>query len=98
MRREAKGGSRRAGQLSRAGADTQRVLVQIAAGLEAMTERFRRRQEQYESACRAWCGGSEPVPVTKRGWPEDSLGGRFFASMHIEEAQSAPASGRPWRR
>jgi hypothetical protein len=91
MRREAKGGSRQAGQLSRAGADTQRVLVQIAAGLEAMTEQFRRREEQYESACRAWCGGSEPVPATKREWPEDSLGGRFFASMHIEEAQSAPS-------
>jgi hypothetical protein len=91
IRRETKSSSRQAGQLSRADAETQQALLQIAAGLEAMTEQFRRRQERYETACRAWCGGSEPVPATEREWPEDSLGARFFASTHVEEAQSAPS-------
>ncbi len=88
IRREAKGSS---GQLSRASAETRQALLQVVAGLEAMTEQFRRRQARYESACRAWCGGGEPVPATEREWPEDSLGGRFFASTHMEEAQSAPS-------
>jgi hypothetical protein len=91
IRREVKGSSGQAGELSRANAETRQAVLQIAAGLEAMTEQFRRRKERYESACWAWCGGSEPVPATKREWPEDSLGGRFFANMHIEEAQSAPS-------
>jgi hypothetical protein len=91
VRREAKNNSRRAGQVPQGGAGSRQALVQVIAGLEAMTEGFRRRQEQYESACRGWCGGGEPVPATEREWPEDSLGGRFYAGMHVEEAQSAPS-------
>jgi len=91
IRREAKGSARQTGQVARGNAGTQETLLQVVAGLEAMNERFRRSQERYESARQAWCGGGELVPATEREWPEDSLGGRFYAGMHMEEAQSAPS-------
>jgi hypothetical protein len=91
IRREAKSSSGQAGKVSRADAETRQALLRVVAGLEAMSERYRRRQEQYASACRAWCGGSEPVPAREPQWREESLGGRFFASMHIKEAQNAPS-------
>jgi len=91
VRREAKNSSRRAGQVPQGDTGSRQALVQVIAGLEAMTEGFRRRQERYESACRGWCGGGEPVSATEWEWPEDSLGGRFYAGMHVEEAHSAPS-------
>jgi len=91
IRREAKGSCRQTGQVARGNAGTQETLLQVVAGLEAMNERFRRSQERYESACQGWCGGGELVPATEREWPEGSLGGRFYAGMHMEEAQSAPS-------
>lgn len=91
VRREAKDSPQSAGQALLGDAETGQALLRIAAGLEAMTEQFRRRQERYETACRAWCGGGEPVPATEREWPEESLGGRFFATMHVEDAQVAPS-------
>jgi hypothetical protein len=91
VRREAKDSSRQAGQVTPAGAGNEQALGRIVAGLEAMTEDFRRHQERYEAACRAWCDGGEPVPAVEREWPEESLGGRFFATVQMEEAQNAPS-------
>ena len=88
--RAAQGGSRQA-RRSGAGALTPEAFSQLAAGLRAMNERFGRHREQYESACRVWCAGDDPDPVTEREWPEGSLGDRFVASMSMEEAQSAPS-------
>lgn len=91
IRRQAARGSRRAGQVSGADAENQEALLKVIAGLEAMSEEFRRHKERYEAACRVWCDGDEPVPASAPEWPEDSLGDRLFANSHMEEARGAPS-------
>jgi hypothetical protein len=92
IRRQTAHGSRQSAQVSRADVETQQALLQLIAGLQAMSDEFRSRKEQYESACRVWCDGGEPVPPSEPEWPEDSLGGRLFASsMHMDEARGAPS-------
>jgi hypothetical protein len=101
IHREAMRGSRQAGQSSGADAVTRQELLQLTAGLGAMAEEFRSRRERYESACRMWCDGSEPVPANTRDWPEDSLGGRLFTSTSMQVAASAPSlltAGLPEQR
>jgi hypothetical protein len=91
IRRQVTNGSRQAGQISGASTETQEALLQVAAGLKAMTDEYRWRKERYESACRVWCDGDEPVPASAREWPEGSLGGRLFTGIHMEEARDAPS-------
>jgi hypothetical protein len=61
----------------------------LASVLETLLEEANERDEREVSARRAWCGG-EPVPAEPPHWPENSLGGRFFASRYLEEARHAP--------
>jgi hypothetical protein len=81
---------RRAGQSSRADAETQQAMHQLVAGLHALVQETEGRKQREAAARRTWSGGAEPVPAEAPPWPEDSLGDRFFGGTFIEEARSAP--------
>jgi hypothetical protein len=91
IRRHSAPGSARAGQAPGADPEVQDTMLKIIDGLEAMSENFRRHEEQYEAACRVWCDGDDPVPASEPQWPEDSVGDRFFANTSIEKARQAPS-------
>jgi hypothetical protein len=67
--------------------ETMRLLVD---GLQAMILETQDRSERAASALNTWCDGAEPVPAEAPGWPEGSLGDRFFGGTHLEEARTAP--------
>lgn len=81
---------RQAGQRPQIDAATQQALLTFAAGLQALSEENKARDEGVAAASRAWCGGTEPVPAQAPRWTEDSLGRRFFASTHLSRARTAP--------
>lgn len=68
-----------------------RALLQIAVGLKAMTDQWTEHNERVTAARLAWCDGHEPVPAEVPSWPKESLGGRFLAGFHLEEARKAPS-------
>ena len=68
----------------------QHDMLQLLAGLKAMTDEFRERKERAAAARRAWCGGGEPVPAEVPRWPEGSLGARLLDKSYLEEARNAP--------
>ena len=81
---------RQAGQKPQVDAATQQALLTLAAGLQALSDENKARDEGVAAASRAWCGGTEPVPAQAPRWAEDSLGHRFFASTHLSRARTAP--------
>ncbi len=89
-RRQAGYSSRQARQSSRAEAATRQAMLQLAAGLQALSQEMQTRREQHTAACLAWCGGQEPVPAEVPRWPESSLGDRFLAGTYLAEARNAP--------
>jgi hypothetical protein len=66
-------------------------MRQLAGVLETLLEEAEERKQREASARRAWCGGADPVPAEAPPWPENSLGDRFFAGTHLEEARHAPS-------
>ena len=81
---------RQAGQKPQVDAATQQALLTLAAGLQALSDENKARDEGVAAASRAWYGGTEPVPAQAPRWAEDSLGHRFFASTHLSRARTAP--------
>jgi hypothetical protein len=67
------------------------VVRQLAGVLETLLEEAEEHKQREASARRAWSGGADPVPAEAPPWPENSLGDRFFASTHLEEARHAPS-------
>lgn len=90
-RRQAGHSSRQAQQSPRDGAVSQQAMLHLVAGLKALTQEIETRGEQNAAACRAWCGGRQPVPADAPRWPERSLGERFFSGTDLEKAQEAPS-------
>ena len=87
--RQAGQGSRQASRSLRTD-ETQQVMRQMVAGLQALIRETNERQEREAAVRRAWSGG-EPAPAEARQWPEGSLGDRFFTGTHLEEARKAPS-------
>jgi hypothetical protein len=88
--RQAGPSSRQASQGARADAETQQAMHQLVAGLHALVQETKGRQEREADACRIWSGGAEPVPAEAARWSEGSLGDRFFGGFHLEQARNAP--------
>ncbi len=63
----------------------------LVAGMQALSEAFHERHAHYAATCRAWCGGTEPVPAMARRWPAGSLGHRLFGGVMLAEARRAPS-------
>ena len=82
---------RQAGQKPAADAATQEAMLQLVAGLQAMAEESRGRQEAEAAASRIWSDRAELVPAKAPRWAGDSLGDRFFGGTFIEEARTAPS-------
>ena len=82
--------SRQARQQSRADAATQQAMQVIAAGMQAVAQETKGRQDRQAAARRAWCGGAEAVPAKAPRWAKDSLGDRFFSGTFLDRARSAP--------
>ena len=57
---------RQAGQKPQVDAATQQALLTLAAGLQALSDENKARDEGVAAASRAWCGGTEPVPADGR--------------------------------
>ena len=74
--RQAGPSSRQASQGARADAETQQAMHQLVAGLHALVQETKGRQEREADACRIWSGGAEPVPAEAARWSEGSLGDR----------------------
>jgi hypothetical protein len=89
--RQAGSGSRQASQNFLANPETQQVMHQLVAGLQALVQETNGRKERRAAARRTWSGDAEPVPAEEPRWPEDSLGDRFFAGPYMEEARNAPS-------
>ncbi len=89
-RRQAGHSSRQARQSSRAEAATQQAMLQLVAGLQALSQEIETRSEQRTEVCRAWCGGKEPVPAAAQRWPDGSLGERFFSGTYLAGTRNAP--------
>jgi len=89
--RQGESSSRQAISSSRVDAETQRVLRQVAAGLQEMVLETNERKEHEAAVRRIWSGGADPVPAPTPRWPEGSLGNRLFTSTYVEEAQRAPS-------
>jgi hypothetical protein len=66
-------------------------MRQLAAGLQALVQETNERKGREAAVRRTWSGGAEPVPAEARGWPEGSLGDRFFTGTYLEEARNAPS-------
>lgn len=90
-RRRAGHRSQQVGQTSRADAATQQAMLQLAAGLKALSQEMTTRKENETAARRAWCGGQEPVPAEAPRWPAGSLGDRLITGTFRGEALSAPS-------
>jgi hypothetical protein len=82
--------SRQARQQSRADAATQQAMQVIGAGMQALAQETKGRQDGQAAARRAWCGGAEAVPAKAPRWAKDSLGDRFFSGTFLDRARSAP--------
>jgi hypothetical protein len=89
-RRQAGRNSRQPRQSSKAEVAAQQTMLQLAAGLQALSHEMETRREQQAEACRVWCGGLKPVPAEVPRWAEGSLGDRFFSGTHLAEARNAP--------
>jgi hypothetical protein len=96
-RRQAERSSWRAGhsareamQASRADAEEQQAMRQLAAGLEKLAGQANEHREQRAAASRAWRGREEPVPAGAPEWPKGSLGDRFFSGTFLARARDAP--------
>ncbi len=88
--RQAAYSARQARQSSGADAATQQVTRQLVDGLQALIQAAKEREQREASACRAWCGGAEPVPAEAPRWPEGSLGDRFLTGTYLAKARNAP--------
>jgi hypothetical protein len=77
------------GNASGGNAASQQAMLQILAGLQAMSDEMQARCKLRAAARRAWCG-KDPAPAELPCWPEESLGDRFFSSMMLDEAMKAP--------
>jgi hypothetical protein len=62
----------------------------LAAGMQALAQEAKARQERVAAARRTWCGGAEPIPAEAPRWAKDSLGDRFFSGTFLDRARSAP--------
>ena len=82
--------SRQARQQSRADAARYEAIQVIAAGMQALAQETKGRQDGQAAARRAWCGGAEAVPAKAPRWAKDSLGDRFFSGTFLDRARSAP--------
>jgi hypothetical protein len=82
--------SRQARQQSRSDAATQQAMQVLAAGVQAVAQEAKGRQERLAAARRTWCRGAEPVPAKAPRWARDSLGDRFFSGTFLDRARSAP--------
>jgi hypothetical protein len=82
--------SRRARQQSRADAARYEALQVIAAGMQALTQEAKGRQERRAAANSIWYGDAKHVPAKAPRWAEGSLGDRFFSGTFIDRARDAP--------
>ena len=76
---------------TRVDAETQQALLQMVAGLEAMTQEMGGHTEREAAARRIWSGGAEPVLAEAPQWAENSLGDRFFGGTFIDRVRNAPS-------
>jgi hypothetical protein len=90
-RRQGGHSSRQAKLDARANVAAQEAMLQLVAGLQALSQEVDRRREQRAAACRVWCGGREPVPAESPRWPAGSLGERLFSSTFLAPARDAPS-------
>jgi hypothetical protein len=88
--RQAGPSSRPASQSSPVDVLSPQVRRQLASVLQSLVEEADEREQREASARSAWYGDAVPVPAEAPPWPENSLGDRFFASTHLEEARDAP--------
>ena len=82
---------RQVGPKTRVDAETQQALLQMVAGLEAMTQEMGGHTEREAAARRIWSGGAEPVLAEAPQWAENSLGDRFFGGTFIDRVRNAPS-------
>ena len=82
---------RQVGPKTRVDAETQQALLQMVAGLEAMTQEMGGHTEREAAARRIWSGGAEPVLAEAPQWVENSLGDRFFGGTFIDRVRNAPS-------
>lgn len=71
-------------------AATQLAMEKLVAGLQAMVQESKARQDREAAARWIWSGGAALIPAQAPQWPEDSLGDRFFSGISIERARTAP--------
>lgn len=74
----------------RADAATQQAMCLLMDGLQALIQQTQERGQREAAACRAWCGGRDPVPAQVPRWPEGSLGHRFLTGTFLEQTRNAP--------
>lgn len=65
--------------------------LQLVVSLRALGQAFQEHNDRYTEACRAWCGGREPVPAEAPRWPEGSLGRRLSSRPFLAQARNAPS-------
>ena len=82
---------RQVGPKTRVDAETQQALLQMVAGLEAMTQEMGGHTGSEAAARRIWSGGAEPVLAEAPQWAENSLGDRFFGGTFIDRVRNAPS-------
>ena len=82
---------RQVGPKTRVDAETQQALLQMVAGLEAITQEMGGHTEREAAARRIWSGGAEPVLAEAPQWAENSLGDRFFGGTFIDRVRNAPS-------
>jgi hypothetical protein len=70
-------------------AEGRRQLRHLVAEL-AQTRFHLEREERYADACRAWCGGTEPVLAPAPRWVHGTSGRQLAAGSFLAEAQDAP--------
>jgi hypothetical protein len=86
-RRQAASPAQQAVTTIQAQAKRQLALVDELNGLN---KAFRRQAERYLTACRTWCGGSEPEPARSPRWAHGLLGRQVLASKLVAQAADGP--------
>jgi hypothetical protein len=71
-------------------AEEGRRQLRLLADMQAQHRIHVEREQQYAQACRAWCGGREPIPAATPRWARGKFGERFAENPFLSEAQNAP--------
>jgi hypothetical protein len=88
--RQATPRTRRAAQVSPAGAGPLQAALALAAAREAIERLAAAPHKRQTLEYRAWCDG-QPAPAEGPHWAEGSLGQRLCSGMHLAKARDAPS-------